>query len=103
MSFEEIVEEVRKLTTEEKKNLRELLARLRGFEGYVNRKSFKINPSAYKVFTTEPYLASRPEAVILGGGCSGNSSLSCLSRSWRSASGCVERERIMVRPSLVGR
>jgi len=46
MSFEEIVEEVRKLTTEEKKNLRELLARLRGFEGYVNRKSFKINPSA---------------------------------------------------------
>src|SRR5208337_1549880 len=65
------------------------LARLRGFEGYVNRKSFKINPSAYKVFTTEPYLASRPAAVILGGGCSGNSSLICLSRSWRSASGCV--------------
>ena len=30
------------------------LARSRGFEGYGNRKSFKINPSDQKVFTTEP-------------------------------------------------
>jgi hypothetical protein len=45
-----------------------LLARSRGFGGYGNRKSFKINASDKKVFTTEPYLASRWDAVILGGG-----------------------------------
>jgi hypothetical protein len=45
-----------------------MLARLRGFEGCVSYKSLKIKARASKVFTTTPYLANWPEAVILGGG-----------------------------------
>src|SRR5690349_211506 len=44
------------------------LACLRGFEGCVSYKSLKIKACASKVFTTTPYLASWPEAVIFGGG-----------------------------------
>ena len=42
------------------------LARFRGFEGCVTRKWFKIKGGGPKVFTTAPYLASWPEAVIRG-------------------------------------
>jgi hypothetical protein len=50
------------------------LARLRGFEGFVSRKSLKIRTGVQKVFTTKPWVAS-PEKL--------RSQVSGGSDSWR--------------------
>jgi hypothetical protein len=47
------------------------LARLPLFGLLWGRKCLEIKPKAEKVCTTTPQLASLPEAVIRGGGCSG--------------------------------
>ena len=51
-----------------------LLTRLRGFEGFVSRKSLKIRTGVQKVFTTKPWVAS-PEKL--------RSQVSGGSDSWR--------------------
>jgi hypothetical protein len=48
-----------------------LIARLPLFGLMRGRKCLEFKPRAEKVCTTTPQLASLPEAVIRGGGCSG--------------------------------
>ena len=57
-----------------KERAQDALARLRGFEGFVSRKSLKIRTGVQKVFTTKPWVAS-PEKL--------RSQVSGGSDSWR--------------------
>lgn len=63
-----------------------LTSRIRAFR---TRKPLEIKAGISKVCTTALHWAAKPRAVIFGGGCSGNVSLSFSSNSRWSGSGCV--------------